>query len=344
MTVPGVSDPPRPPRSLLALRKRLAGYAEPDRRRAAIQLVNTALPLLASMAALLYGLDHGYWLAGLFALPAAFFVVRLFIIQHDCGHGSFLASRRANELVGSVISALTLMPFASWRRDHAVHHATSGNLARRGTGDITTLTVAEYRVRSAWRRFLYRVYRHPLVLFGMGPVYVLLIRYRLPIRMSIHDWENWLSVIGTNLAATAIVAGMSALVGPVLSLMAWGAVLLLATSIGVWLFYVQHQFEETYWEGPAGWDFHAAALEGSSFYDLPRFLHWFTGSIGFHHIHHLASKIPNYRLQACFEQNPELRCAKRLTLWASIRSVRLALWDEEQRKLVSFRQAALARA
>ncbi len=338
--VSGVVDVSRRDSSPDAWRKRLAAYAKPDALRATRQLAVTAFLFLACMAALLYGLDHAYWLAGLFVVPAALFVVRLFIIQHDCGHVSFFASRRTNEIVGLVISALTLMPYGSWRRTHAAHHATAGNLDRRGTGDIATLTVAEYLSQPAWRKLLYRVYRNPLVLFGIGPVYILLIHNRFPGRSTRRDRQSWISVFGTDAAGAAIAIGASLLLGPATFLLAWGAVLFLATSIGMWLFCVQHQFEDTYWERSATWDFGAAAIEGSSYYDLPRILHWFTGYIGLHHIHHLASKIPNYHLRACLEQNQELQRAKRLTLWASIKSARLALWDEERRKLVSFRQAA----
>ncbi len=340
MPASGVADDLTHDLSSHAWRNRLAAYAEPDARRAALQLANTLLLFLASMGALLYGLNHGYWFAGVLAVPAAFMVVRLFIIQHDCGHGSFFVSRRANETFGLVISVLTLMPYTFWRKAHAMHHATAGHLDRRGTGDIRTLTVAEYRAQSTWRKIVYRLYRHPVVLFGLGPAFLLLIYYRLPIRTLIRDRRSRASILGTNAAAAVAITAISMLVGPMTFLIAWSAVLLLATSIGMWFFCVQHQFEDTYWERSPKWDFHDAALEGSSFYDLPRLLHWFTGSIGLHHIHHLASKIPNYRLRACFEQNPELQRAKRLTFWASVKSVRLALWDEEQQKLVSFRQAA----
>ena len=330
---------PALPPSPQAWRKRLAPYATPDRVRAVSQLLSTALPLLASAAALFYGLEHRLWPALLFAVPAALFVVRLFMIQHDCGHGSYFKSSRINNAVGRVISIVTLMPYSLWRRDHAVHHATSGNLDRRGTGDLTTLTVREYLSRPRWRRLAYRLYRHPLVLFGIGPVYMLFVRYRLPTGSPLSGRHDWLSILGTDAVAAAAAAGLSALVGPVSFLVGWATVLLLATSIGVWFFYVQHQFEDTYWRCSTQWDFHAAAFEGSSFYDLPRPLHWLSGSIGFHHIHHLASKIPSYRLRACFEHNRDLLAAKRLTLWDSIKTVRLALWDEERRKLVSFRQA-----
>ena len=315
----------------------LAPYAKPDAARAVVQLVVTALPLLGSAATLLWGLSQGFWPALLLAVPAALFIVRLFIIQHDCGHGSYFRSRRANDLVGRMLGVVTMMPYRAWRRDHAVHHATCGNLARRGVGDLTMLTVAEYLGRSWKRRLGYRLYCHPVVLFLVGPAYLLLVRYRLPMA---GDWSSRLSILGTDAAAAALATGLALLVGPLAFAVAWGSMLLLASGIGVWLFYVQHQFEDTYWRDAGDWDFYAAALEGSSFYDLPRPLDWFTGSIGFHHIHHLASKIPSYRLRACYRENPELQRAKRVTLLGSFRSVRLALWDEATQKLVSFRQAA----
>ena len=319
----------------------LAPYAKPDAARAAGQLVATALPLAATATALLWGLAQGFWPALVLALPAAFFIVRLFIIQHDCGHGAYFRSARLNDAIGRVLGVVTMMPYAAWRRDHAVHHATCGDLAHRGTGDVTTLTVAEYRARSRWGRLAYRLYRHPLVLFLLGPAYVL-VRYRVPLTRRLGDRRTWLSVLGTNAAAAVVGGALAPVVGPVALLAGWGTALLLASVIGVWFFYVQHQFEDTYWRQAVDWDFHRAAFEGSSFYDLPRFLHWLTGSIGYHHIHHLASRIPNYRLRACFEENPELQRARRVTLWGSIKSARLALWDEEARRLVSFRHAARA--
>ncbi|HUZ73677.1 MAG TPA: fatty acid desaturase [Stellaceae bacterium] len=322
--------------------KRLARYAKPDGTRAVGQLLTTAAPLLASAAALFWGLSQGFWPAVAFAVPAALFVVRLFVIQHDCGHGSYFRSGRVNNALGRVLGVVTMMPYAAWRRDHAVHHASSGNLERRGIGDVTTLTVAEYRARSRWQRLAYRFYRHPLVLFVMGPAYMLMVRYRIPMTNPFRDGSIWLSILGTNVAAAVLGIGLAALVGPVAFLAGWGTMLLLATTIGVWFFYVQHQFEDTYWRPAATWNFHAAALQGSSYYDLPRPLHWLTGSIGFHHIHHLASRIPNYRLRACFEENPELHRSRRVTLWGSLNSARLALWDEETQKLVSFRHAARA--
>lgn len=322
------------------LRKRLARYAVADRRQAILQLLTTISLLLASGAALLYGVAHGIWLAAFLALPAAAFLVRLFIIQHDCGHGSFFRSRRANNTLGLVISLMTLIPYTAWRRDHAAHHATTGNLDRRGRGDVTTLTVREYLAQPLWRRVLYRLYRHPVILFGIGPAYMLLVRYRIPTGESLRNWHDWVSIVGTNIAAALGATAMAITIGPVTFLVTWGAVVLVAISIGVWFFYVQHQFEDSYWETSDQWNFQAAALNGSSFYDLPRALHWLSGSIGFHHVHHLASKIPNYRLRDCFDHLPELQNVKRMTFRASFKTIRLALWDEDSRQLISFRALA----
>ncbi len=330
------------PSSPQAWRKRLASYARPDPAHAAGQLLTTAALLAASATLMFWGLAHGFWPALLCALPAAVFIVRLFIIQHDCGHGSYFRSPRLNNALGRCLGVVTMIPYAAWRRDHAVHHASCGNLDRRGIGDVTTLTVAEYRARSRWQRLAYRAYRHPLVLFLVAPAFLLLVRYRLPMAGAAADRHGWISILGTDATAAALGAGLAALIGPVAFLAGWGTMLLIAMTIGVWFFYVQHQFENTYWRPAAGWEFHAAAADGSSFYDLPRVLHWLTGSIGFHHIHHLSSRIPNYRLRACFEQNPELQQANRVTFWGSLKSVRLALWDEEAQKLVSFRQGARA--
>lgn len=320
-------------------RELLAPYARPDARRAAIQLLNTGLPFLAIMAAMLYGLDRGFWAAILLAIPAAGLLVRLFIIQHDCGHASFFKSRRANDLLGRALGVLTLTPYAFWRRSHAIHHATSGNLDRRGVGDVATLTVLEYLNRPVWKRLAYRLYRHPLVLFGLGPIYLFLIRHRIPSGDPVHHRRTWLSVLGTNAAIVSVGALMALTIGLKPFLLAYLPTIVLAASIGVWLFYVQHQFENTYWEVEPQWDFRKAALQGCSFYDLPRVLHWITGYIGYHHIHHLSSKVPNYHLRACFGENPEFQEARRLGLLESLSCARLALWDEERRKLVTFRHA-----
>ena len=319
--------------------KIVAPYARADLRRAVGQLLDTGLPFLLLMAALLWGVKHHPWLTLPLAVPAAMLLVRLFIIQHDCGHGSFFASRRANDLLGRALGVLTLTPYAFWRKAHAIHHASSGNLDRRGTGDIDTLTVREYLSQPVWRRLVYRIYRHPLVLFGLGPFYVFVIRNRIPVGNSLRHRKIWGSIVGTNAALAAIIILLLLTAGVRAFMLGYLPVITLAASIGIWLFYIQHQFEHAYWATGSDWDFYAAALKGGSFYDLPAVLHWLTGSIGFHHIHHVCSKVPNYRLRACFEENPEFRDARRLTLLGSLKCARLALWDEERQLLVSFRQA-----
>ncbi len=317
-----------------------APYSRPDSKRAIAQLLNTGLPFLVLMAALLYGTGRCGWAALPLAIPAAALLVRLFMIQHDCGHGSFFNSRWTNDLLGRTLGVLTLTPYAFWRRNHAIHHATSGNLDRRGVGDVTTITVREYRRLSTWRRLRYRIYRHPVVLFGLGPAYLFVIRHRIPTGNPLRCRQSWISILGTDVAIAAVVVLLMLTLGPRAVLLGYLPMILLASSTGVWLFYIQHQFENTYWQSEANWDFHAAALEGSSFYDLPRILHWLTGYIGFHHIHHLCSKVPNYHLSACFAQNARFRQAKRLSLRDSLRCPRLALWDEEKRGLVAFRDVA----
>jgi len=315
-------------------------YARANHRRAVAQLLNTGLPFLLLMGGLIYGVRTYPWLTFPLALPAVFLLVRLFIIQHDCGHGSFFASRRANDLLGRALGVLTLTPYVFWRRSHAIHHASSGKLDRRGAGDITTLTVREYRALPPFQRFLYRAYRHPAVLFGLGPFYMFVIRNRIPTGSPLRQRKVWCSILGTNAALAAIVMLMLLTVGGHAFLLAYLPVILLAASTGMWLFYIQHQFEHTYWATGPDWDFHEAAVQGSSFYDLPAVLHWLTGYIGFHHIHHVCSKIPNYRLRDCFDQNPEFQDVWRLTLPGSLRCARLSLWDEERRLLVSFRHAS----
>lgn len=318
-------------------RAMVAPYLKPDARRALIQLGNTGLPFLAVMTVMFVALDHGILVGALLFPVGAVLLMRLFMFQHDCGHGSFFAARWANDLLGWVLGVLTLTPYTSWRGSHASHHAGLGNLDRRGIGDVTTLTLSEYRALPKWRRLAYRLYRHPLVMFGIGPVWLFFICNRIPTGNPRRRWRDWLSIVGTDAALAAMLATLVLTLGPAAVLLGWLPVMLLAASIGVWLFYIQHQFEDTYWEPRSRWDFHAAALQGASFYDLPRVLHWMTGNIGFHHIHHLSSKIPNYRLRECHEANPALQAAPRLTLHASLKCARLALWDADRRKLVPFR-------
>jgi omega-6 fatty acid desaturase (delta-12 desaturase) len=323
---------------------RLAPYRRPDDRRSTRQLAVTALLFAAAWALMYWSLGVGYWLTLLLAVPAAFMLVRLFIIQHDCGHGSFFASQKLANRVGAVLGVLTMTPYQYWRKTHALHHSTSGNLEHRGFGDIDTWTVDEYVRRTPWQRFKYRVYRHPAVLFVVGAVLHFFVLHRLP-QIVPRAWRRERrSILRTNLGIAAFVAGMSALVGLEAFVRVHLPIVLLSCSIGVWLFYVQHQFERTYWEHDESWDYELAALEGSSYYALPRVLQWLTGSIGLHHIHHLSAGIPNYRLQEVFDRFPDLqRRVTRITLGQSLRCVRLALWDERARTLVGFPSRARLR-
>jgi omega-6 fatty acid desaturase (delta-12 desaturase) len=317
----------------------LGGYRQPNYLRSVAELVITALPLAALWVAAWFAFALGHaWISLLIAIPAAGFLVRLFMIQHDCGHGSFFAHRHANDWVGRVIGVLTLTPYDFWRRTHAVHHATAGNLDHRGIGDVDTLTVREYRALSYWGRLRYRLYRHPLILFGLGPAYLFLLQQRLPVGLMRNGWQPWISTMATNLAIALVVAILVWFIGIKAFLLVHLPIMLLAASAGVWLFYMQHQFERTVWARDGEWRLHDAALWGSSHYDLPSLLCWFTANIGVHHVHHLSSRIPYYRLPEVLRDHPELRAIGRLTLLESFRCVRLALWDEEQNRLVSFRE------
>jgi acyl-lipid omega-6 desaturase (Delta-12 desaturase) len=318
----------------------LARYRSPRSARSIIELVITAGPFVLLWLLMWVSLDLGYWVGLLLAVPAAGFLVRLFMIQHDCGHGAFFHHRGVNDWVGRAIGVFTLTPYDFWRRTHAVHHATSGNLDRRGTGDIDTLTVNEYLALSRWRRLGYRIYRHPITMFGVGPAFLFIIQHRLPVGLMRAGWQPWLSAMATNAAIAAIVATMIWLVGALPFLLVQLPIILLAASIGVWLFYVQHQFGDTEWAPDSRWDLHEVALHGSSYYDLPHVLRWFTANIGIHHIHHLCSRIPYYRLPLVLRDHPKLGVIGRLTLGQSFRCVRLVLWDEDQRRLVSFHEVA----
>jgi len=316
----------------------LARYREPSLLRSMVELGITAGPFVLLWLLIWATLDLGYWLSLLLAVHAAGFLVRLFMIQHDCGHGAFFRRRLNNDWVGRVIGVLTLTPYDFWRRKHAVHHSTSGNLDRRGIGDVDTLTVREYLSRSGWGRMRYRIYRHPLVMFGFGPAYLFIVEHRIPIGLMRNGWMPWLSTMGTNVAIVALVATIVWFVGIGAFLLVHIPIMLLAASVGVWLFYVQHQFEDTVWAHDRAWNLQDAALRGSSHYSLPSLLRWFTANIGVHHVHHLCSRIPFYRLPLVLRDHPNLDGIGRLTLLQSIRCVRLVLWDERRQRLVSFRE------
>jgi omega-6 fatty acid desaturase (delta-12 desaturase) len=319
----------------------LGRYRKPSHARSIIEIAITFGPLSGLWVLAWAALYLGHcWLCLLLAIPAAGFVVRLFMIQHDCGHGSFFYNRSANDWIGRVIGVLTLTPYDYWRRTHAMHHASSGHLDRRGFGDVATLTVREYMALSFWGRARYRIYRHPIVMFGIGPAYLFILRHRLPVGLLRGGWQPWLSTMATNFAIAVIAAGLIRLIGVGPFLLVHLPIMLLAGSVGVWLFYVQHQFEMTFWAHEDAWTFQEAALRGSSHYDLPWLLRWFTANIGVHHVHHLASGIPYYRLPSVLREYPELRDVSRLTLLHSLRCVRLVLWDESRQRLISFREVS----
>ena len=317
----------------------LARYRQPSYMRGSLELAITAAPFVLLWILMWATLDAGYWIYLLFAVPAAGFLVRLFMIQHDCGHMSFFRHRLANDWVGRAIGVLTLTPYGYWRRTHAQHHASSGDLDRRGLGDVDTLTVREFFALPPWRQMLYRLYRHPIVMFGVGPAYLFVLRHRLPIGLMRSGWQPWLSTMATNIAIALVVATMIWLVGVGPFLLVQLPITLLASVIGIWLFYVQHQFEGTFWARHEAWDSHEAALHGSSHYELPGVLRWFTANIGMHHIHHLCSRIPFYRLSRVLRDHPQLAAVGRLTPLQSLRCVRMALWDENRRRLITFGEA-----
>jgi acyl-lipid omega-6 desaturase (Delta-12 desaturase) len=320
----------------------LSRYREPSRWRSLWELLVTAGPFAALWALAWWSVDVSYVLAASLSVLNAAFLVRLFIIQHDCGHASFFRSRALSDWVGRAIGVVTLTPYDVWRRIHAGHHASSGNLEKRGMGEILTLTVSEFRSLSAFGRFRYRLYRHPLVLFGIGPFYVFFVHNRLPFGLMSAGPRYWISAMGTNAALAAILGCIAYAGGPGVLVFVFLPMTAVAASIGVWMFYVQHQFEETSWDHGDDWQLHDAALHGSSHYVLPGILRWVTANIGVHHVHHLQSRIPFYRLPEILRDHPELDEAQRLTLRESLSCVGKQLWDEKTRRLVSFAAARRA--
>ncbi len=322
----------------------LAPYREPSGKRSTLELVITLIPFIMLWILAWATLGISYWLSLGFVVLAGGFLVRLFVIQHDCGHGTLFRRRQLNDWIGRALGVLTLTPYDAWRRDHAIHHASAGNLEKRGVGDISTLTVREYQSMPLWRRLGYRAYRHPVVLFLVGPAYQFFVRHRLPLGHIFNSSAPWTSTMLTNLAIAVLFGGGIWFFGLVPFLIVHLPITLIASCIGVWLFYVQHQFEETSWDGASDWNLHESALYGSSHYDLPAALRWLTANIGVHHVHHLCSRIPYYRLPQVLRDYPVLASQGRLTLLESLRCVKLALWDENKGRLVSFREASAAAA
>ena len=319
----------------------LVRYGKPDLRKATWQLLDTLVPYLALWVLMIRVVQQGfsYWITLALAVVAGAFLVRVFILFHDCCHGSFFASRRANRILGYVSGILAFTPYEDWRRTHAGHHATAGDLDRRGIGDVWTLTVDEYLAAPRLKQLAYRFFRHPVVTFGLGPAVMFLIVQRFP-QKGARRQERF-GVILTDLAILAIIAVASLTIGLRTYLLIQLPIVLVAASTGVWLFYVQHQFAGVYWARHKDWDPVRAALEGSSYYRLPKLLRWFTGNIGLHHIHHARPRIPNYNLQQCYDDIPALQAIQPLTLRKSFRSLWMNLWDEAQQELVSFRSTKI---
>jgi acyl-lipid omega-6 desaturase (Delta-12 desaturase) len=319
----------------------IAPYQQPEMRRSLWQIANTVLPYLALWALMAWTSHFAYWLTLILAVPAAGFMMRTFIIFHDCGHGSFFNDKRLNTWVGRVTGVLTFTAFYYWTHDHAIHHATAGDLDRRGVGDVETLTVKEYLALPGYRRLAYRMMRNPFFMLVIGAPLVFLVFHRLWAPGSAQRERS--SVIWTDISLAAVFAVLVWALGFKTVVMVHLPILWLGTAGGVWLFYVQHQFEGVYWRRHSEWDYLDSALQGASYYKLPKILQWFSGNIGFHHLHHLSPRIPNYRLEACQKENPVFQAVQPLTLLTSLRSLRLRLYDEERRRLIGFRELKLQR-
>jgi len=320
-----------------------AKYGHANFRRSLWQLLNTFVPYFALWALMIHTVQRGYpyWITLALAVVAGGILVRIFILFHDCCHGSFFASRRANTVLGYVSGILTFTPYEDWRYAHNIHHATAGDLDRRGVGDIRTMTTAEYLAAPLRRRLAYRIYRNPFVLFGPGAALLFLCFQRFTTKGA--GKRERRSVFLTNVALLVIVGTASLTIGFQTYLLIQLPIILIAGSLGLWLFYIQHQFESVYWAHNESWDPMKVALEGSSYFKLPKILQWFSGNIGLHHIHHVRPSIPNYHLQQCYDDMPAFQAVVPLTILTSVKSLRLSLYDEEQKKLISFRSlAALA--
>jgi omega-6 fatty acid desaturase (delta-12 desaturase) len=312
----------------------VAKYAKPDMRRSLWQLANTLIPYFVLWGLMIWSIQYSYWITLGLSVFAAGFLMRAFIIFHDCGHGSFFKSRKANDWVGRITGFLNFTPYYRWKHDHAIHHATAGDLDRRGTGDVYTMTVQEYLAAPWWMKTGYRIMRNPFFLLGVAPLFLFLVTQRIPARSQ--GRRERASVLWTDFFLVVVIALMCWLIGWKTFLMIQLPIMWITSTIGIWLFYVQHNFDPTYWDNHEGWEFVKAGLQGSSFYKLPLILQWFSGNIGFHHIHHLSAKIPNYNLPKCYYEN-QLFHVKPLTIRASLVSLSLRLYDEEQKMLVGWK-------
>lgn len=318
------------------LKKQVAPYEKSTLKESVWQLVNTLVPFFALWTIAYQTLAISYFISLIFCIVAAGFLVRVFIIFHDCCHYSFFKNRRANKILGTITGILTIFPYSQWQHDHSVHHATSSNLDKRGTGDIWVLTVDEYIASSFWQKVAYRLYRNPFVMFVLGPIYVFLIQNRFNRRRA--RMKERLNTYLTNIAIVAIVTLMCFAIGWLPFLLIQGTIFMISGTLGIWLFYVQHTFEDSYFEEDENWEYVKAAVEGSSFYKLPKLLQWLTGNIGYHHVHHLSPRVPNYKLEDAHNQTVLLQNVPTITLATSLRSLKFRLWDEEEKNFISFKE------
>ncbi|MBE1291135.1 MAG: fatty acid desaturase [Rhodobacteraceae bacterium] len=338
MVIHSVPQPDQPvERSAREWVKILAQYREPTTARSAFELAVTVVPFVALWALAWWSMSISLWLTLAISMLNALFLVRLFTIQHDCGHGAFFQSREVSDWLGRALGVLTLTPYDVWRRTHAIHHSAAGNLDKRGIGDVYTMTVAEYQAAHPLRRLQYRLVRHPLTMFGLGPFYLFFLQNRVPLGL-MDSRKYWLSAMATNLVLVGVLGGIYYFGGLAPLLLIFLPTTLIAATAGVWLFYVQHQFENTQYDQHEEWDLHEAALKGSSYYRLPAVLQWFSANIGIHHVHHLYSRIPFYRLPEVLKEHGELAENNQMSVRESLASARLHLWDEKTRRLLSFRE------
>jgi acyl-lipid omega-6 desaturase (Delta-12 desaturase) len=315
-------------------------YNHPDSRKSVWQICNSLIPYILMWYLMYRSLEYSYWLTLLLSIVACGFLVRLFIIFHDCGHGSFFRSKKANETIGKIMGILAFTPYNKWHHQHKIHHSTSGNLDKRGIGDVWTLTVDEYLKSSKWKRFLYKSFRNPFIMFTFGPIFVVFVQNRIT-----HDdmtGKEKQNVYFTNIMLLLMAALISSFIGIKAYLLIQLPIILIAHCIGLWLFYIQHQFDEASWERDSRWNYKTAAIQGSSFLKLPAILEWFTGNIGFHHVHHLSSKIPNYNLAQCHYENDLFKDVKPIVLFSTFKALTLGLWDEATHRMISFRKIGIS--
>jgi omega-6 fatty acid desaturase (delta-12 desaturase) len=320
--------------------KAVLKYARPDTGKSIWQIINSLVPYLFLSYVMYRSLEYSYWVTLLISLLATGFLIRIFIIFHDCGHGSFFRSKRANKIIGMIMGTIAFTPYYSWHHQHWVHHSTAANLDRRGVGDVMTMTVDEYLKSSVWKRFLYRAFRNPYIMFTLGPVIVVFLKNRLTHKSMTR--EEKVNVLITNIIVLSMAVGISLLIGIKAYLLIQIPVLLISHSVGLWLFYIQHQFDDVEWTRTEEWDYKTAAMTGCSFLKLPAILQWFTGNIGFHHVHHLSSRIPNYKLAACHYENEIFKNVRPIVLSETFKALKMSLWDEEGRKLISFKNLKVA--